>query len=232
MFWKTFAFGGTLLVAAALIFMTPGTAAAQRRVGFRAAVVAPRAPALRFAPAAARPVGGGYYGAYRAGVVGGYRYNPYHGVGHPGWYHQPYYGYGWGTFYPYYSSYGGYADDSAYYYDPYASYYTTGYSDATAAAPTYPYHASPYQAQPKSPAHVTVTVPESAQVWFDGAAMTSTGRVRQFVTQPLEPGRQVTYWIRARWSENGQNMNQIQPVEVTAGGDYQVSFPAPPRTGR
>jgi uncharacterized protein (TIGR03000 family) len=95
-----------------------------------------------------------------------------------------------------------------------------------------PSSASTFLAQTDTPAYVTVTVPEDAQVWFDGSAPSATGRVRQFVTPPLEVSEQYTYWVRALWYENGQEVNQLQPVEVTAGAHIDVRFPAPPRTGR
>ena len=69
-------------------------------------------------------------------------------------------------------------------------------------------------------------VPAKAKVWFDGTAMSSSGQVRQFVTPPLAPG-QHTYYVRARWNKNGQEENQLQAVEVTAGGHHEVRFPAP-----
>jgi uncharacterized protein (TIGR03000 family) len=94
-----------------------------------------------------------------------------------------------------------------------------------------PSSASAFPAQPDTRAHVTVTVPANATVWFDGTATSDTGRVRQFVTPPLAAGEQSTHWVRARWNENGQEVNQLQPVELTAGAHMNVRFPAPPRTG-
>jgi len=135
--------------------------------------------------------GGFYRGAYPSGAAyGGYRawYNA-------GWYpYRPYWGY-YGS-YPYYGS-----PDNYYAY----------YDSSSAYDPVY--SGSSYQT-----ALVTVTVPADAKVWFDSSTATSaTGRVRQFVTPPLAAGRQYTYWVRARWNDNGQEVNQLQPVEVTPG---------------
>jgi uncharacterized protein (TIGR03000 family) len=210
---------------------------------------------MNFAAQAARPAGGFRVGGYRFGSVGGSTYRPYQGGGYNGWHHYPYYGRG--AYYPYYGGYGNYYP---YYSNPSSSGYSSndssypssgsGYDSGTAgydyqSAPSYPYgslggstpvndqpsDASTSPAQPDNRACVTVTVPASAKVWFDGTATTSTGPERQFVTPPLAQGRQFTYWVRARWNENGREVNQLQPVEVTAGGHFNVRFPEPLRTG-
>jgi uncharacterized protein (TIGR03000 family) len=218
---KTFAFGGTLLVAAALGFLTPGPAhAAQPPRGFRAPMAPPRPPAMRFAPPAARPVGSFHFGGYRVGFVGGYHYRPSYGRA----VYYPYHG-GDASYYPY--SYNHYL---------YYSYSPDDYSYLWSGPLTYPgsdpSRGSILQAQLDSrQAHVTVTVPDGARVWIDGTATTSTGRVQEYVTLPLAPGERPTYWVRARWNERGQEVNQLQSVEVTAGGHFDVRFPAPSRTG-
>jgi uncharacterized protein (TIGR03000 family) len=236
MFRNTFAIGGTLLVAAALVLLTPGDSLAHRGGasvgGYRGGV---------YGGARVGGYRGGFYGiarvgGYRSGVVAGYHHPSYQGGYHGYQHHYPYHA--WGAYYPY--SYGGYASSvpsygdyagPAYSYDPYASYYTNYPSYATSGSPTDPYGAATPLAPPENQAYVTVTVPAGATVWFDGAATTSAGPVRQYVTPPLAPGERSTYWVRARWSENGREVNQLQPVEVTAGGSFQVSFPAAPRTG-
>jgi uncharacterized protein (TIGR03000 family) len=76
-------------------------------------------------------------------------------------------------------------------------------------------------------ANVTVNVPADAQVWFDDNATTSTGGVRQYVSPPLTPGKGYTYEVRARWIDNGKEVTQTQQVEVRAGANVRVTFPAP-----
>jgi uncharacterized protein (TIGR03000 family) len=74
-------------------------------------------------------------------------------------------------------------------------------------------------------ATVTVLVPESASVFFDGAPTTQTGASRQFVTPPLAPGRNFYYDIEARWtSADGTPVDQTKKVLVTAGANVQVNF--------
>jgi uncharacterized protein (TIGR03000 family) len=74
-------------------------------------------------------------------------------------------------------------------------------------------------------ASVTVTVPEAATVLFDGSPTTQTGTQRQFVTPPLQPGRNFYYDIEARWtSADGTPVEELRHVLVTAGANVQVNF--------
>lgn len=158
-------------------------------------------------------------GAHRGGH--GWIHHPLHHGGyhlHP--VYRPHYGnvsYGYG-YNPYYSSppysYPGFVpgimyDPASNFYYPLAPNVSGGWTSAGASA------------------HITVTVPANATVWFDGAATTFTGTERQYITPPLSPGRQYTFWVRARWTERREDMNQLQPVEVTAGSIVYVRFPTP-----
>jgi uncharacterized protein (TIGR03000 family) len=142
----------------------------------------------------------------------------------PGFWHHPYDV--WGVFGSYYGAAAGYSSYGSSPYD---------YS-ASSGAPTYAggggydtSGASAYAQQGDSRAYITVIVPATAQVWCDGTPTANTGSVREYVTPLLSPGRQYTYWVRARWTENGHEVNQLQPVDVFAGGHFDVRFPAPTR---
>ncbi len=89
-----------------------------------------------------------------------------------------------------------------------------------------PSSASPASAQADAAAHITVTAPLGARVWFDGTPATSKELVRQFVSPPLKPGHRYTYDIKASWNDNGREVTQTQKVTVTAGARVQVDFPA------
>src|SRR5262249_60664467 len=97
---------------------------------------------------------------------------------------------------------------------------TSPYPDSPSAAP----------AQPDNRAHITVSVPAEAEVWFEGVKRPATGAVREYQSPPLTPGVQYTYDIRARWKENGQEVTQTQQVEVAAGTHVDVHFPVQPAT--
>jgi uncharacterized protein (TIGR03000 family) len=221
MLGRTFALGGTLLVAAALVFLTPGPSHAAARGGFH---------------------GGGFhasgyhFGGYRGGYhYGGYHYHPYYGGYHYGGYHyRPYYGgyYPYYNYYPYDYSYYPYYSSYPYYYSDLSSgsVYDPGYSSGLPLSSEQLSSASTPPAQADTSVHVTVNVPAGARLWFDGAPTTSTGPVRQFDSPPLTPGRRYTYDLKASWNENGQEVTQTQKVDVTAGAHVNVNFPVPPKT--
>ena len=66
-----------------------------------------------------------------------------------------------------------------------------------------------------------------AEIWFDGTKMQQTGAVRQFVTPSLEPGKSYTYEVRARWTQNGQPMEETRTVQVRNGRQAFVDFNSP-----
>jgi uncharacterized protein (TIGR03000 family) len=185
---------------------------------------------------------GGYFGRgyYGRGYYGGYR--PYYGSYGSYW---PYYG-GYGGFWPYYGGfglwpwlatlgsylgYGGYGYGGYGYPGDYGNYYTNNYYSPDYG--TYPsigsYAAAPpvaitVPAATGAAAVVTVDVPPSAQVWFDGVQMTQPGAVRQFTSPPLTPGDAYTYDVRARWTDNGVAVDQTRHIVVHAGDQVTVNF--------
>jgi uncharacterized protein (TIGR03000 family) len=74
---------------------------------------------------------------------------------------------------------------------------------------------------------VLVTVPEGAEVWFDGNPTRQTGAERKFSSPPLEPGNAYHYEVRARWLVNGKPVEQTQVVGVQAGENHHIVFPLP-----
>ncbi len=73
--------------------------------------------------------------------------------------------------------------------------------------------------------HVTLSVPAGARVSFGGTPTTSTGSVPEYVSPALTPGKQYTYEVEARWSDNGQEVTQTQQVGVSAGAHVNVNIP-------
>jgi uncharacterized protein (TIGR03000 family) len=221
MFRRIFSCGGLLLLAGVVLLATPG-------------------------PGWARPgrFGGARFGGFRGGFYRGYRpFYGYRGYYRPAYGFYPSYGYG---FYPYYYGYGYYPD---YAWDPYlqaAATWPSVLSDGSAeVTPVYPevetsgstlttgYQSSSPAAtgtgQPDGVARVTVIVPPDAEVSFDDVTTLSKGAIRQYDSPPLTPGTRYTYDIEARWNENGREVTQTQRVEVTAGANVTVRFPAPPK---
>jgi uncharacterized protein (TIGR03000 family) len=197
----TFTLPGTLL-GASLAFLAPGAALALPPLGALGGPNPPLGlPAFSVPPPVLRSSSWSGYGAY----YGGTGYYPYYLNSYP----------------PYLPS-AHAASDSL-------------FGLTTEARHSRPAHqpssASPVAPALHSPAHITVTVPADATVSFDGKTMTSTGRGREFVTPPLTPGWQYTCRVVARWNENGQSITQVQPLDVTAGGNFEVRFPVPTKPG-
>jgi uncharacterized protein (TIGR03000 family) len=228
MFPKILLYGGLLLLAGAMILAAPGPVLAQHG-----------------GHSGGGHFGGAHFGGYHGGYYhGGYyphygyrHYYPAYGLG----YASPYYGYA----YPYYGDYYPYSYDTypyawpstTYELAPYYTSYgagTTSYlnsvSTVTPSSGNGQAYYPPATAQPDLSAHVTVSVPRGAQVWFDNTPTTSTGTVRAFYSPPLSPGKQYTYDVKASWMENGHEVTQNQKVGVTAGERVNLTFPTPSRT--
>src|SRR5262245_31588389 len=85
------------------------------------------------------------------------------------------------------------------------------------------------------PAHLDVRVPADAEVWFDGKRTNLTGSRRRYATRPLDPSRDYTYEVRARWSEDGEVVTRKRALTLAAGGRGMVHLfgaPEPPREMR
>jgi uncharacterized protein (TIGR03000 family) len=76
-------------------------------------------------------------------------------------------------------------------------------------------------------ANVEVTVPDGAELWFDGKKTAQTGTHRLFTTPVLEKGNSYHYEVRARWMRDGQRIEETQRVPVSAGARVSVVFPTP-----
>jgi uncharacterized protein (TIGR03000 family) len=224
-----FTIGGALLVAAALLALTPGFAAARGGGGFHGGGVH----------------GGGFHGGFHAGGFhsGGYHFGGYGGGFHYHPYSHPYawgYHHGWDHYRPWYGGYyPAFGYDPAYSLYPYDDSYLgsgsvdePGYTSFYSPPPPPSSDSASARATPADTrAHITADVPAGAQLWFEGTLTSSTGSVRQFESPPLTPGSQYTYTVRARWSENGHEMTQTQQAQVTAGAHIDLRFPLPARTG-
>jgi len=163
---------------------------------------------------------GGRYGGGRGGMSVGRG-----GVGFGSGFYGS--GYGSGYYGPGYSGSGYYRQGyvtpylgSQYYTDP--GYY---YGDAVTQAP--PIDSRPsFYADPDT-ATITVIVPEpNAQVWFNDAPTSQRGMERLFNTPALQQAG--AYTIKARWTENGRNVDQQRQVQVQPGQSITVNFKANP----
>jgi uncharacterized protein (TIGR03000 family) len=231
-------YGGMLLLSGAAIFGTPASGWAQHHGGgghgggghgggFHG--------------------GGGHGGGFHGGGFshgfnhGGFNHGFHDGGFHHGGFHHGDFHHGFhhggGWWYPgYYGRYGAWPYYYGYY--PYSGYYGTypydwsnpaydsgNYNSDGDVTSSYPDSYTPAAAQPDISAHVTVSVPADAEIWFDETKTTSTGALREYQSPPLTPGNRYSYEVRARWNDNGQEVTQTQQVKVTAGSRVNVHFP-------
>jgi uncharacterized protein (TIGR03000 family) len=184
---------------------------------------------------------GGFHGTGRVGSFnrGFYGYNHYgyyprsNAYRHLGYY-PGFYGLGYYPNYNYYPYYGSGYTYAPNYYSP--EYYSgLGTNDYAYTEPTVPDTSSYYPpadvqqntAPADNKAHVRLTVPAAAEVWFDGSKTSQAGPTREFVSPALTPGTDFAYEIRARWLENGQPVDQTRKVIVRAGTWTTVDFTSP-----
>jgi uncharacterized protein (TIGR03000 family) len=244
MFQRLLSFGGTLLLAGAVVLTTtdPGQARGPGGARFGGA---------HFGGARFHGYYPGFYhGGYHYRPYSWYHHSPYYGYRHyyypyygyyPYYYAYPYgYGYGYAPYsygyYPYgygYSPYdSAYADDSSWY-PGLDEAYSPGYAGGlTSVSPLSGASQGPSSsAQADVPTHVTVRVPAGADIWINGSQTYSAGPVREFQSPPLTPGQQYTYEFRARWKDDdSREVTQTQQVAVTAGAHARVDFPVPSAT--
>jgi uncharacterized protein (TIGR03000 family) len=95
-------------------------------------------------------------------------------------------------------------------------------------SPSYDY-GSYYAPGEASPVNGTVTinatVPADAKIWFDGSKTVQTGRQRQFVSPPLQPGREYTYDVQVKWKQGGREVTRERRISVHAGDVVNLTFP-------
>ena len=76
-----------------------------------------------------------------------------------------------------------------------------------------------------SPGRIRISVPtEDAKVWVEGQLMSSTGKVRKFVSPPLSQGIVYEYDIEVRWTQQGQTRNQTRSVTIRSGDLLSVNL--------
>jgi uncharacterized protein (TIGR03000 family) len=160
---------------------------------------------------------------------------------------------GWGSYSPWYGSYNGYYPYSPYH--PYSTYGSTVYTAPYYYGSTY-YSPSVYSSSPTMygnafvsgttasgansttqsfyppnwrgdmPAFIDVQVPADAQIWFDGESTSQGGMERTFRSPPLAQGQNYSYEVKARWNENGKDMERTRKVGVHAGERVNVNLMA------
>jgi len=82
----------------------------------------------------------------------------------------------------------------------------------------------PVKRTKEAPAHITVRLPDDAQLYVHGVFCPLTSDSRSFDTPKLEPGRRYLYILRAEMERDGQKVTQTRRVVFRAGEDVTVNF--------
>lgn len=77
---------------------------------------------------------------------------------------------------------------------------------------------------PPAAAMIKVHVPNNAEVWLSGEKQHQPGTVRKYMTKPLEDDKSYTAEVRAKWKEDGLEVNQTRKVELHPGDRVTVDF--------
>jgi uncharacterized protein (TIGR03000 family) len=105
--------------------------------------------------------------------------------------------------------------------------YAYGYATSNAADSARRHSPMPRPADVSS-ARLSIAAPKDAEVWVEGTKLDAGHAIREFSTPALEPGRQYTYTIRAKWvGADGQTVTQAQDITFSAGSGVIVRFPLP-----
>ncbi|MCC7086373.1 MAG: TIGR03000 domain-containing protein [Pirellulales bacterium] len=73
-------------------------------------------------------------------------------------------------------------------------------------------------------AMISVNVPGDAKVFVNGAATTSTGAERQFVSRGLSTGNRYTYEVRAEMQRNGETVTETKSITLGMGEQAHLAF--------
>ena len=109
------------------------------------------------------------------------------------------------------------------YYNSTSGYYTVPQTlGTTPPIPTQPTYAP---AEVSQIATLAVQVPSAdAQVWLNDTLTAPQGMDRQFQSPPLDPAKNYTYTVKARWMVDGKVMEKTRDVKAEPGKTSTVSF--------
>src|SRR5207237_10503402 len=86
------------------------------------------------------------------------------------------------------------------------------------------------QEQPRqeNAVHLQLLVPENAEVYFDGAKTSQTGKRREFTSPPLSPGNRYTYRVSVRYTgPDGKQVNDTRDIYIRPNDWFTIDFTRP-----
>jgi uncharacterized protein (TIGR03000 family) len=77
-------------------------------------------------------------------------------------------------------------------------------------------------------AHLRLLVPENAEVLVEGRKTTTTGSVREFVSPPLQPGKNMIYSVLVRYTDDGgKPIEETHSIRVRANDRLSIDCTKP-----
>ena len=77
-------------------------------------------------------------------------------------------------------------------------------------------------------AHLQLLVPENAEVLVEGSKTTTTGTIRDFISPPLTPGKNMTYSITVRYPDaGGKTVEETHSLRVRANDQLRIDCTKP-----
>ena len=80
---------------------------------------------------------------------------------------------------------------------------------------------------PAATALIRVRVPADAEIWFSGEKTSQRGEWRLFLTPILKEGQSLDYEVRARWKQDGKEVDQTRKITVSSGDRLTIDFLRP-----
>jgi uncharacterized protein (TIGR03000 family) len=106
---------------------------------------------------------------------------------------------------------------------------TSFYPDAETLATSF-YPSMDGLANPNDAGFVIRVPDPNAEILFGDHKTLQRGFLRRYETErPLDPNSTYTFNVRARWTQNGQTMEQTRKIEARAGQNLMVDFTSPQR---
>jgi uncharacterized protein (TIGR03000 family) len=99
-----------------------------------------------------------------------------------------------------------------------------GGTAASAASASVSSYAQGGNAAARRSARVRLVVPAEAEVWFADHKTSQTGSVREYASPLLAAGREYTYTVRVRWTEDGTARVRTRTIRVRPGNTTRVDF--------
>jgi uncharacterized protein (TIGR03000 family) len=98
----------------------------------------------------------------------------------------------------------------------------------TTTQPTQPGRTSFYAGgAPNNTVVLNIRLPADAELRIEGQKMALGGPTRQVFSPPLDPNREYTYDLQAKWLENGKEVSKTRTVTFKPGKALDVNFLAP-----